>query len=137
MRPGDTDFARWIHLQAKRERSSYLLDLDEIREIHRRAVHPAEGPGEFRRSEIEGLKHQGNAPAREVPVLMERWLAEVNRPATWLHSGETMDRLAELHAEFERIHPFRNGNGRTGRLVVELLLLRLGYSRLVEHAALV
>jgi Fic/DOC family len=34
--------------------------------------------------------------------------------------------LAALHAEFERIHPFIDGNGRAGRLVLNLLLVRLG-----------
>src|SRR6266511_2588656 len=35
--------------------------------------------------------------------------------------------LAALHAEFERIHPFLDGNGRAGRLMMNLLLIRLGY----------
>jgi hypothetical protein len=34
--------------------------------------------------------------------------------------------LAVLHARFEQIHPFLDGNGRTGRLVLNLLLVRLG-----------
>jgi len=38
-----------------------------------------------------------------------------------------MTRFAELHCEFERIHPFRDGNGRAGRLVLNLLLLRYGF----------
>ena len=35
--------------------------------------------------------------------------------------------LARLHNEFERIHPFIDGNGRTGRLILNLVLVRLGY----------
>jgi hypothetical protein len=37
------------------------------------------------------------------------------------------EQLAELHARFERIHPFLDGNGRTGRLILNLVLVRLGY----------
>jgi hypothetical protein len=35
--------------------------------------------------------------------------------------------LARLHQQFERTHPFLDGNGRTGRLVQNLILVRLGY----------
>lgn len=41
------------------------------------------------------------------------------------------EELARLHNEFERIHPFIDGNGHTGRLVLNLVLVRLGYPPVV------
>jgi hypothetical protein len=41
--------------------------------------------------------------------------------------GPFPEALADVHAELERVHPFLDGNGRTGRLVTNLLLIRLGY----------
>jgi fido (protein-threonine AMPylation protein)/transcriptional regulator with XRE-family HTH domain len=57
----------------------------------------------------------------KIPELMTNWCNSVN--------GETRDPiglLASSHAEFERIHPFSDGNGRTGRLLLFALALKLG-----------
>ena len=49
---------------------------------------------------------------KEVPTEMERLLA-------WYHSQEkTIQVLAEFHARYESIHPFQDGNGRTGRMIL-------------------
>ncbi len=56
--------------------------------------------------------------AQQVPVLMSAW-------EKYLH-GESPDKLVQLailHAEFESIHPFLDGNGRLGRLLVPLFLV--------------
>jgi hypothetical protein len=53
-----------------------------------------------------------------------------------VHAGEDLghplvEELARLHNEFERVHPFIDGNGRAGRLVLNLILVRLGYPPVV------
>lgn len=54
---------------------------------------------------------------------MHRLLSDYERS-----SGEhIISRLARLHIEFEGIHPFIDGNGRTGRLIVNLELMKSGY----------
>ena len=39
----------------------------------------------------------------------------------------TVERIARFHLEFEGIHPFVDGNGRTGRLILNLELIRNGF----------
>ncbi len=45
-------------------------------------------------------------------------------------SQDHLDCLAFAHYEFVRIHPFNNGNGRTGRIVMNLVALKFGYKPL-------
>lgn len=57
-----------------------------------------------------------------VPALVTDWLRDAGRgPADRRHP---MLFVADLHARFERIHPFRGGNRRVGRLATNLLLVR-------------
>jgi len=43
---------------------------------------------------------------------------------------EVVDALIYTHYEFVRIHPFNNGNGRTGRLLMNLVAMKFGYKPL-------
>ena len=115
------------------------LTLTDIRHVHRLAMdlvwdvspHPQatdrERPGSFREHDIEPFPGGMRPPAfPEVPALMSQWLGEVGElPKSG--PGDFPDALARLHARFEQIHPFLDGNGRTGRLILNLLLVRLGY----------
>jgi hypothetical protein len=67
-----------------------------------------------------------------VPAKVQKWIDDVCLTGENIRSGRDLDRplveeLARLHNEFERIHPFLDGNGRAGRLVLNLVLVRLGY----------
>jgi Fic family protein len=61
---------------------------------------------------------------REVPVLMAKHIENLNRGAKYEHP---LERAIDLHAEFESIHPFIDGNGRIGRLLLNILTMRSGY----------
>ena len=61
----------------------------------------------------------------DVPALMRGWITDAPSLRTQ-HETTIIEALAALHARFGQIRPFLDGNGRTGRLVLNLLLVRLG-----------
>ncbi len=72
---------------------------------------------------IRGVVHRP-PPASEVPLLMAQWVHWVNE------GGQVYPpvvRAAIAHHEFEAVHPFEDGNGRVGRLLLNLMLMRDGY----------
>lgn len=63
-------------------------------------------------------------PPPDVPIALDNWLIETNVPNASRHP---VVQAAAAHHHFESIHPFSDGNGRVGRLILNLLLLRAGY----------
>jgi Fic family protein len=117
------------HGLERMERDDFPLSLRLIREIHEQLLQGSRGgeraPGEFRRTQNWlGGTRPGNAryvppPAHEVVPSMgqlERFLHDDPEPTPILVKA------ALAHAQFETIHPFVDGNGRVGRLLVTLLL---------------
>ncbi len=116
-----------------------LLSLTELRHIHALAMGPVwdvaphpqasarEGPGALRAHDIQPFPGGMQPPPwPEVAVLIQDWVGRI-RALRGVDELELPEQLASSHAEFERIHPFLDGNGRTGRLVLNLLLVRLGH----------
>ncbi len=67
--------------------------------------------------------------------LMEEFEGDILRSYAFLEKGEDLSKVAQAiaiaHGEFEMLHPFREGNGRVGRLIADLMALRAGYPPLV------
>ena len=107
----------------------FPLSLRLIREIHSqlmtgaRATHFAD-PGEFRKSQnwIGGTTPNN---ASFVPPSVDKMNRALNDLEKFLHNEKTtlpLIHTALTHAQFETIHPFLDGNGRTGRLLITMLL---------------
>jgi Fic family protein len=120
----------------RRIKSGFPLSLRLIREIHGILLRGRRGAnktsGEFRRSQnwIGGTR-PGNAAF--VPPPPERMMECLDRFEHFLHDEK--DKLPVLveaglvHVQFETIHPFLDGNGRLGRLLITLLLCAKGTLR--------
>ncbi|MBU6484492.1 MAG: Fic family protein [Betaproteobacteria bacterium] len=112
-----------------RLRGGFPLSLRLVREIHgvllRKGRGAAKAPGEFRTTQnwIAGSR-PGNALF--VPPPPERVLDCMGSWEKFLHDDPaptpTLVKAALAHVQFETVHPFLDGNGRLGRLVITLLL---------------
>jgi len=113
---------------------SLPLSLRLVRELHQRLMQGVRGdqatPGEFRRSQSWIGPHgstPANAPYVPPPIVeMQQVLGDWE---VFLHRrGDLPDLIqcALMHEHFEAIHPFLDGNGRVGRLLIPLFLIERG-----------
>jgi Fic family protein len=107
------------------------IGIRELREIDIFTLHQiimkgiVDSTGQYRTSEVRiAGTNMVPPPAYEVPFLMQDLVDWINRNPNELAPVEL---AAVLHHKFEHIHPFTDGNGRVGRLLMNLVLLRFGY----------
>ncbi|MDT8333912.1 Fic family protein [Roseomonas gilardii] len=103
-----------------------------LNEAHRRLMHGARGaskqPGEVRRTQNWiGGSRLGNAAY--VPPPMQSLPDLLDELESYLHSSDNLPKLVRIglaHVQFESIHPYLDGSGRIGRLLIALLLEHWG-----------
>jgi len=109
-------------------RDGLPISLRLLREAHRRLLKGARGAGkeprQFRRSQnwIGGTRPGNAAFVPPPPSKVMECLSSLEK---YIHGTESLDplvRIALIHVQFETIHPFLDGNGRLGRLLIALLL---------------
>jgi Fic family protein len=133
--PDVREVANYVHaLNHGLSRLSELpVSLRLIREVHSVLMKNVRGeekkPGEFRtRQNYIARPGQPLAEARFVPPPVAEMNQAMNDLEKYLHRRElpTLIDLALIHYQFEAIHPFMDGNGRVGRLLISLLLCERG-----------
>jgi len=131
-----SNYAAALNHGLARLRGGFPLSLRLIREIHEVLLSKGRGstkePGEFRRSQnwIGGTR-PGNAAY--VPPPPERVMECMGELEKFLHADRAglppLIRAGLVHVQFESIHPFLDGNGRLGRLLITFLLCAAGALR--------
>lgn len=115
------------------------LSVELIREIHRaltegtyderRYIDNGERPGAFKKHDYVTGVHEVGSAAENVETDLRELLGEVNA----YEGDEILKAAAYLHAKFEFIHPFADGNGRVGRTVLNYYLMTRGHPPLIVY----
>ena len=110
------------------------MSLRLIRDVHRELMSGARGgnrrPGEFRNGQVVIGGRRGIQYARYVPPPPDEMTAALYALEEFIASDRSMPLLVQaalVHYQFEAIHPFEDGNGRTGRVLITLLLCEREY----------
>ena len=110
-------------------KDNFPMSLRLVRELHKELMQKARAtqysdPGEFRNSQnwIGGTRPDN---ARFVPPPVAEMLISLGELEKFMHAEDSIPTVIKaglIHAQFETIHPFLDGNGRTGRMLITFYL---------------
>jgi Fic family protein len=131
--------ARWVYEEAfdANKRLDVKISMQHISQIHKllmelvwNAYPPVTGdkPGLIRTGPTPTIRGSSLKlpPSGDVPKLLQDLVDKINSGPI-VGKDYMVEWVAKIHAEFEAIHPFRDGNGRTGRLLMNYLLIAYGH----------
>lgn len=104
---------------------NFRIDEDFILKLHSIIMYNFNDkfPGKYRTGYVNLTNTEKALPsAQMVPIKMRKFLSGINK-----YSKDIIGKVSNDHYEFESIHPFFDGNGRVGRLILITQLLSKGY----------
>ena len=122
---GHKDAIDYVETLAQQDKAISEWEIKQIHNLILRKIAPEEA-GRYRQLDVKAAGTNYLYPAHYLlPQLMTEFMVWLNsQQAQTLHPIEY---ATAAHYRFVSIHPFRDGNGRTARLLMNLLLLRSGY----------
>ena len=115
------------------------LSIELVKEIHkvltggtydeRRYIENEERPGEFKKHNYVTGVHEVGSAAEDVEIDLTELIAELNA----YDAKDVLKAVTYLHARFEYIHPFADGNGRVGRTLMNYYLMTHDHPPLIVY----
>lgn len=134
--PGGYSKREFFEIENHRDAFNYVIErlqdkepmnITLIKEIHAKLMDRLLiDRGQFKTVEniIQGADFLTAAP-HETPMLMQQWVDNLNYQLEYAKSDKEIIRVVtDFHIQFERIHPFSDGNGRTGRMLMNYSLMQ-------------
>jgi Fic family protein len=132
--PGKISVREFYEIENHRMAFNYIIEhidqeltismVHDVHSILMDRLHHERGQFKSQENAIVGASFQTASPT-ETPSIMHQWLENLNDQMQQAKSPhEIIASVCSSHIEYERIHPYADGNGRTGRLLMMHLLLQ-------------
>jgi Fic family protein len=119
---GLNDATNYVHILLTED-----LNLSEfhIKELHSKLYIGASDDfrGKYRGDFVTIPHAQNFPPVRHIPYFMNKLFDEYKA----MDNLDVIEKIALFHIKFENIHPFQDGNGQIGRLIINYQLMKAGY----------